>query len=197
MKKWIAMAALAGAMPMAANAEILASVEAFGSFSEFDYGGGLDEDSDGFGLRGRVNLPGTGFFARAELLDEETDSGADYTETRLGGGISTSLTPLLDLTGELQYIDGEYGGGKADGYGAFVSLEAGLPIVSLYGRAGLAWLESDVGSVDLDGTEFTLGAYVGLGIIGLFAEYRMLTLEPDGGGDLDIDGYRLGARVAF
>ncbi len=196
MKKWIAMAALAGAMPMAANAEILASVEAFGSFSEFDAGGGANEDSDGFGLRGRVNLPGTGFFARAELLDEETDSGADYTETRLGGGISTSLTPVLEFTGELQYIDGDYAGGEADGYGAFVGLEAGLPIVSLYGRAGLAWLDLDNGP-DMDGTEFTLGAYVGLGIIGLFAEYRMLTLEPDGFADVDIDGYRLGARVAF
>ena len=191
----MAIAALA-ALPMAANAELLASVEGFGSFTTFEQGGG-EFDSDGFGLRGRINLPGTGFFARAEYLDEETDNNNDYTETRIGGGISADLTPILEFTGELQYIDGDYDGDKADGYGAFVGLEAGLPLVSLYGRGGLAWLEAENGGPDIDGTEFTLGARIGIGIIGIFAEYRMLTLEPDGFVDLDVDGYRLGARVAF
>lgn len=195
MKKVMAIAALA-ALPMAANAELLASVEGFGSFTTFE-SGGMEEDSDGFGLRGRINLPGTGFFARAEYLDEETDSGFDYTETHIGGGMSADLTPILEFTGELRYIDGDFGGVDIDGYGAYVGLEAGLPLVSLYGRGGLGWLESDVGNVDVDATDITLGARIGIGIIGIFAEYRMLTLEPDGGPDLDIDGYRLGARVAF
>ena len=50
MKKIIALAALA-VLPAAANAELLASVEGFASFSEFDAGGNT-EDSDGFGAVG-------------------------------------------------------------------------------------------------------------------------------------------------
>tara|TARA_R110000851_G_scaffold188543_2_gene338571 strand:+ start:159 stop:737 length:579 start_codon:yes stop_codon:yes gene_type:complete len=192
MKKIIALAALA-VLPAAANAELLASVEGFASFSEFDAGGNT-EDSDGFGLRGRVNLPGTGLFARAEYLDEELDGGADYEETRIGGGYSTSLTPLVDVYGEAQYLDFETavpGLGAQDGYGAFVGLEANLPLATLYGRAGLGWLD------DADVTELLLGARIGLGLVGLFAEYRMLTLEPDNGGDIDNDGFRVGLHVAF
>jgi hypothetical protein len=189
MKKIIALAALA-VLPAAANAELLASVEGFASFSEFDAGGNT-EDSDGFGLRGRVNLPGTGLFARAEYLDEELDGGADYEETRIGGGYSTSLTPLVDVYGEAQYLDFDLGGENQDGYGAFVGLEANLPLVTLYGRAGLGWLD------DADVTELLLGARIGLGLVGLFAEYRMLTLEPDNGGDIDNDGFRVGLRLAF
>lgn len=189
MKKFIALAAFT-ALPFAANAELLASVEGYASFSEFD-AGGAKEDSDGFGLRGRVNLPGTGLFARAEYLDEELDNGEDYEETRLGGGMSFGVTPLLDLTGEVQYLDFDLAGTDQDGYGAFVGLETNLPLVSVYGRAGLGWLD------DADMTELLLGARVGLGLIGLFAEYRMLTLEPDAGGDIDNDGFRVGVRVAF
>jgi len=189
MKKIIALAALA-ALPMAANAEFLASVEGYASFSEFD-AGGAKEDSDGFGLRGRVNLPGTGLFARAEYLDEELDNGEDFEETRIGGGMSFSVTPLLDLTGEVQYLDFDLGGVNQDGYGAFVGVETNFPIVALYGRAGLGWLD------DADMTELLLGARVGIGLVGLFAEYRMLTLEPDSGGDVDNDGFRVGLRVAF
>ena len=191
MKRIIALAALA-ALPAAANAELLVSAEAFASLSTHEQGNLLDEDADGYGLRGRVNLPGTGLFARGEYLDEELDNGDDYVETRIGGGISHSFTPLLDVTGEVQYLDFGQGNNDQDGYGAFVGVETNLPLVAVYGRAGLGWLD------DADMTELLIGARVGIGLIGLFAEYRMLTLEPDGGAsDLDIDGYRVGVRVAF
>lgn len=195
MKRIIALAALA-ALPAAANAELLVSAEAFASLSTHEQGNLLDEDADGYGLRGRVNLPGTGLFARGEYLDEELDNGDDYVETRIGGGISHSFTPLLDVTGEVQYLDFEVDAlglqaADQDGYGAFVGVETNLPLVAVYGRAGLGWLD------DADMTELLIGARVGIGLIGLFAEYRMLTLEPDNQADLDNDGFRVGVRVAF
>ena len=53
-----------------------------------------------------------------------------------------------------------------------MGLETNLPLVTLYGRAGLGWLD------DADITELLLGARIGVGLVGLFAEYRMLTLDP-------------------
>ena len=194
---------VAGALilaPALGHAQLVASAEAFASFSEFDNGGN-SVDGDGYGLRGRVNLPGTGLFIRAEYLDESLDNNVDYTETRIGGGLSNSLTPLLDLTLELQYIDLEtenaLGSSNTEGYGAFVGLETNLPLLTLYGRAGYLLLESDGGN-DTDGTELLLGArFSVLPFIGIFAEYRSLALDPDFGADLDVDGFRVGARVSF
>ena len=99
-----------------------------------------------------------------------------------------SITPLAPL--RRSYIAKKHA--PSAGGGAFVGVETNLPLVAVYGRAGLGWLD------DADMTELLIGARVGIGLIGLFAEYRMLTLEPDGGAsDLDIDGYRVGVRVAF
>lgn len=200
MKKIIAVALLT-ALPGFASAQLIASAEAFGSLSEFKTGGDGSVDGDGFGLRGRVNLPGTGIFARAQYVDESLDSRVDYTETRIGGGFSTSLTPLLDLTLELEYADFETKSSVAttarDGFGAFVGIETNLPIVTLYGRAGYLLLEDNLG-IDADGTEIVLGARFSLlPFIGLFGEYRTLSLDPDIGGKFEVDGFRLGVRVSI
>ncbi len=55
-------------LPGIASAQWVAAGEVFGSLSEFKQGGAGTEDGDGFGLRGRVNLPGTGFSPAPSLL---------------------------------------------------------------------------------------------------------------------------------
>lgn len=188
-------------LPGIASAQWVAAGEVFGSLSEFKQGGAGTEDGDGFGLRGRVNLPGTGFFARAEFIDESLDNDNDYTETRFSGGYSFGLTPLLDLTLELEYADFEAEAGNvksgADGFGGFVGIETNLPIVTLYGRAGYLLLEDD-DKIDNDGTEIAIGARFGvLPFLSLFGEYRSLTLDPDQGGKFEVDGFRLGVRLSI
>lgn len=201
MKKLFAFVALA-ALPLGAQAELLASVDAFGSFSKFEEGAG-SEDADGYGLRGRVNLPGTGLFGRVQLLDEQLDDAlkTDYSELRIGGGIATGITPLIDLSFELEHADLEFknstGKDTIDGFGVFGGVSTSLPLLNAYGRIGFMKLEDDAG-VDVDGTEYTLGARISvLPFVGLFAEYRLLNLEPEVGSDTDIKSYRLGASISF
>lgn len=195
----VAFAALA-IVPGMASAQWIAAAEVFGSLSDFKQGG-VKEDGDGFGLRGRVNLPSTGFFVRAEYVDESIDDGTDYTEKRISGGYAFGLTPLLDLTLELEYADFETEAGNTkfgtDGFGAFVGIETNLPIVTLYGRAGYLLLEDD-NKIDNDGTEIAIGARFGLlPFLSLFGEYRSLTLDPDQGGKFEVDGFRLGVRLSI
>jgi hypothetical protein len=201
MKKMFALAALA-ALPLGAQAELLASVDAFGSFSKFEEGTS-SEDADGYGVRARVNLPGTGLFGRVQLLDEQMDDAlkTDYREQRIGGGISTGITPLIDLSFELEHLDLELknntGKNTTDGFGVFGGVSTSLPLLNAYGRIGFMKLEDDAG-MDVDGSEYTLGARISvLPFVGLFAEYRLLNLDPELGGDTDIKSFRLGASVSF
>lgn len=202
MKKLFAFVALA-ALPLGAQAELLASVDAFGSFSKFEEGSG-SEDADGYGLRGRVNLPGTGLFGRVQLLEEQKDDAlkTDYSEVRIGGGIATGITPLIDLSFELEHLDLETKNSNVknttDGFGVFGGVSTSLPLLNAYGRIGFMKLEDDAG-LDVDGTEYSIGARISvLPFVGLFAEYRLLNLDTEGaGGDEDIKSYRLGASFSF
>jgi hypothetical protein len=201
MKKLFALVALA-ALPLGAQAELLASVDAFGSFSKFEVGSS-SEDADGYGLRGRVNLPGTGLFGRVQLLEEQQDDTlkTDYSEVRIGGGIATGITPLIDLSLELEHLDLEFKNSNVknttDGFGVFGGVSTSLPLLNAYGRIGFMLLENNAGT-DVDGTEYLIGARISvLPFVGLFAEYRLLNLDPEVGGDTDIKSYRLGASFSF
>lgn len=196
---------IAGALALApalGHAQLLGSAEIFYSDSEFDFKGpgGGTLDSDGFGVRGLVKLPGSGIYFRGAYLDETVDTAlgdADYEETRLGVGLGFSLTPVLDLGVEAEYGDFELDGDGTDGFGLFAAAETNLPIINAYGRFGLLRLEDSSGD-DVDGTELTLGGRFGvLPLLSLFAEYRLLNLEADTGEEVDIDGFRLGARFSF
>ncbi len=51
---------------------------------------------------------------------------------------------------------------------------------------------------DIDGMETIIGGrFSVMPLLSLFAEYRLLNLEGDSGDEVDIDGFRLGARLSF
>lgn len=196
---WCALAALTLA-PGLSSAQIIASAEAYASFSDYETGNSKI-DGDGYGLRGRVNLIGTGLHVQAGYLDEGLDGGLDYTETRIGGGFTTGLTPLLDISLGAEYVDLEFkdslGKNSIDGFGLSIGAETNLPILTAYGQLEYMFLEDDLNN-DVDGLEFVLGArFSVLPLVAVFGEYRMLELDPDNGPKTDIDGFRIGVRASF
>lgn len=70
---------------------------------------GVDEDLDGFGLRGSIEITDQAFLF-GMYTDQSADSGGanvDYTTYSLGGGYAWSLSDSADLYGKLGYISAE------------------------------------------------------------------------------------------
>jgi hypothetical protein len=70
---------------------------------------GVDEDLDGFGLRGSVEITDQ-VFLFGTYTDQSADSGGadvDYTTYTLGGGYAWSLSDSADLYGKLGYVNAE------------------------------------------------------------------------------------------
>jgi hypothetical protein len=68
-----------------------------------------DEDLDGFGLRGSIEITDQAFLF-GTYTDQSADSGGanvDYTTYSLGGGYAWSLSDSADLYGKLGYISAE------------------------------------------------------------------------------------------
>lgn len=194
MKRWLWLPLLLA--PALVRAEMLASAEAFGTLSDHRIAG-AKTDGNGYGLRGRVQIPGTGLYVRGEFIDESLDDGPDVRETRIGAGLSMSVTPLLRLDFEGQYADFEtkQSGQRSvlDGGGLFVGAEAGLLLITAYARAGYLFL-----SESTDGSEILLGARASLlPLLGVFGEYRSLSLKADQGAKREVDGFRVGLRLSF
>jgi hypothetical protein len=70
---------------------------------------GVDEDLDGFGLRGSIEITDQ-VFLFGTYTDQSADSGGanvDYTTYTLGGGYAWSLSDSTDLYGRLGYTNAE------------------------------------------------------------------------------------------
>ena len=83
--RWLAATTLL-ASPALASAQLLAAAEAYLSFGNYE-DGLLDESTNGYGLRGRINLLGTGLFVQGSFTDDRINDNLDLTDTRLGGGV--------------------------------------------------------------------------------------------------------------
>lgn len=162
--------------------------------SEIDFGP-VDDDGDGFGVKGAFQVGNQLFLTGEYQSVDYDDTNVDLDQFRLGADLGPGAGASgKGLYGRAEYvnIDGD-GGGDQDGIGGHVGF--GLPLsqeLRLHAEAGYLLLD------DIDGPEFLVGAtYRVAQNFGVFADYRVSCLDPDGGGDVDISDLRIGARFYF
>ena len=161
-------------------------VEAGYVHTEFD---DLDIDGNGFGLHGEVaftkNVHG---FASYSKTDFDFDISADQFE--IGGGMNWSLTPKLDLVGQLGYVGVKLDAPGVDGFDdSGIELRAQLRsrLSEMFElRGGLAYTNLDDAG---DGTVGEVGAR--------FYINKMFALGADASFDSDGTTWMLGARFDF
>lgn len=169
-------------------------VDGYFALSELDIGS-FDDDGNGFGLKGAFQVHPQVFLTGEFQSVEYDDTDLDLDQIRLGAGTG----PGMGANGEGIYGRGEYIQLDADsedqdglvgtlGYALSVN-----PQFRLHGEVGYVYLD------DADGPELLVGGTYRLAQnLGLFADYRMSFLDPDGGGgDLDVADLRAGVRFHF
>ena len=124
---------------------------------------GVDEDLDGFGLRGSVEITDQ-VFLFGIYTDQSAESGGvdvDYTTMTLGGGYAWSLSDSADLYGKLGYASAEVEV-SVPGLGGFSVDDDGFMLgMGLRGRVSPAFeLEGAVNYYDYSdsGDDTSLGA---------------------------------------
>lgn len=169
-------------------------VDGYLVLSEIDVGP-FDEDGSGFGLKGEFQIHEK-LFLNGEY--QTVDYDEDVDQLRLGASFGPGAGSRAEgLYGRVEYVNFDFGSGSGseqDGIGGHVGY--GLPLskeLRLHGEAGYLVLD------DLDGPELLVGAtYQIAPNIALFGDYRASFLEVDnGGGDVDVNDLRLGARFLF
>lgn len=167
--------------------------------SELDFGGGADDDGDGFGIKGKAHVADTitlhGEY-QATTLD---DSDLDIDQLRFGiGGHAPDNGNGVRLFGELEYVDVEFdipsfSSESQSGFG----LHGGLMFTgasALSGFAKIGYLSLD----DVDGIEFNIGLIAEFSEqVAGFVDYRSASLEDDAGDEADLTDIRLGLRFLF
>jgi hypothetical protein len=126
---------------------------------------GVDEDLDGFGLRGSVEITDQ-VFLFGMYTDQSAESGGadvDYTTYTLGGGYAWSLSDSADLYGKLGYASAEVEV-SVPGFGGFSVDDDGFMLgMGLRGRVSPQFeLEGAVNYYDYSdsGDDTSLGAAV-------------------------------------
>lgn len=154
----------------------------------------FEDDGDGFGVKGAFRVADpiylTGEFQSTEL----DDSNADVDELRLGAAFGDGAGARAGgLYGRLQYVELDFESGDDDGFGGHIGYALPVsPQFRLYGEAGYLLLD------DLDGPELLGGVtYQFAPNLAAFADFRTSMLDIDGGGDLDLSQFRVGARFSF
>lgn len=193
MNKLILGSLLAG-LPIAGMAsDPFQHVDAYIVSTELDIGP-ADDDGDGFGLSGTFRV-GDQAFIDAEYQSAETDDfDIEIDQIRLGLGFhSMESTAGLTFYGQGEYLQFEADGDDEDGFG----LHGGLLLAAteqLRFKGQLGYLTLD----DVDGMEFTVGAAFDITQqFGLFADYRLSSLEDDNNNELDITDVKLGVSLLF
>ncbi len=176
-------------------------IELYYSNSELELSEGgfsIEEDFDGVGVRGGVDLTPE-ILLRGEYTTEEADlDGFDLDIARVGIGYQALIGPTTALYLGPDYVRFEAGDGEGetdDGFGLFVGLRQGLgPSFAGSVEAGYIDLEFEKGPY----AEATLTALVNEQI-GLFGRYRIYALEDKEFSSLDVDfsGFQVGVRIGF
>jgi Ax21 family sulfation-dependent quorum factor len=111
MKRALFALALAAALPMSAQASELSY-----SFVELDYVN-IDNDADGFGVRGSVGFGDTGFYGLGGYSNVELDNfNVDVDFYEIGLGYHHPVSDKADVVAELAYQNAEVLNTSADGY---------------------------------------------------------------------------------
>jgi len=195
--------------PMAAFAG--GSVDVFYTDNNLDIDTlGVKADGSGYGLRGQAEL-GNGFSMIAlRQVSKVKDSGNtsnELTETRIGLSYKHQLNKQTSLTGSLESAQAGVEGIKNSGQGYTlngVAANVGVNVavakkVNAYASVGYVNL-GKVFNETLSGYEYTAGvSYDICNHWAGFAEYRIMNLETDVGGNTNVDNdtLRVGGRYTF
>jgi opacity protein-like surface antigen len=164
---------------------------------KLDFGGGVDDDGDGWNFNGSFALNDT-FFVNGGYSDVTLDdTDVDLSNLNLGIGARSALSDKVDMFGVLSYEDYEvdipgFGSFDEDGFGVAGGLR-GLISDGLELNGQVKY--TDVG--DADGWGFKIGGVFAFAPNwAINASYSASELE-ESGTDLDIDELRLGLRYTF
>ncbi|MDT0619760.1 hypothetical protein RM531_14880 [Salinisphaera sp. P385] len=180
-----------------------------GNFNNTPIGVRGEEDYDGFGFKGSIDIT-PNLFIESAYDDIEVDDGDSEFEFLSGGlGLRTAIgnnANPLDLYGVVTYesVDGRLLGAdfEADGYGITGGLrwQASPQLEINPYISHLDYGEIDDSDADLDGLRFGVdGVFNVNDVFALTAGYRMTKLEAEdstGSIDLDLENeIRLGGRI--
>lgn len=169
-------------------------VDGYALFSDIDLGP-VDDDGIGAGLKGGFQVADQVFLTGEFQTVEYDDFDVDFDQIRLGAGFGPGMGSTGEgLYGRAEYVSFDLDNEDDDGIGGSVGFGLPLsPAFRLHGEAGYLLLD------DADGPELLVGGTYRLAQnFGVFADYRMSFLDPDGGGgDVDISDLRIGARFYF
>lgn len=167
--------------------------------SELDFGGGADDDGDGFGIKGKAHVADTVTLHGEYQATTLDDSDLDINQLRFGiGAHAADNGSGARLFGDLEYVDVEFdfpvGGSESQsGFG----IHGGLLFSgesALSGFAKIGYLSLD----DADGFEFNIGAIAKFNQqVAGFVDYRSASLEDDADDEADLSDFRLGIRILF
>ena len=170
-------------------------VDGYLLMSDIDLGP-VDDDGIGGGLKGGFQVGDQVYLTGEFQTVEYDDFNADFDQIRLGAGFGPGMGSKGEgLYGRAEYVRFDLDNEDDDGIAGHVGY--GLPLnqqFRLHGELGYVLLD------DVDGPELLVGGtYQVAPNIGIFADYRMSFLEVDGsgGGDVDINDLRVGARFYF
>lgn len=160
--------------------------------------GSFDEDGDGFGARGAFAISEFAAVTAEYQAVSYDDVDLDFDQFRVGLAVSLTGTDVpLSWYGAAEYIRTEADDGidseSNSGFGVHVGGDFELV-------PGLA-LGARVGYVDIDesdGIEWLVKAvFTVTPAFGVFADYRLTSVEDDDDVQTDIDDLRLGVRLRF
>jgi Outer membrane protein beta-barrel domain len=157
---------------------------------------GVDDELDGFVLRGSLELTDN-WFLYARYLDESVSTqgvDVDYQEISVGGGYAWSFAENMDLYGKLGYTQAEIDVSSA-GFGGFDVDDDGYELgVGIRARPGEPFeLEGAINYVDLSDS----GDDTSFGVAARWFIVENLALAVEGEFADDADTFGIGVRWAF
>lgn len=153
-----------------------------------------DDSGDGWGLKGAFQVSRDVFLIGEYQSVEYDDENRTLDQYRLGAAFGRGASNGDGFFGDVQYVnfDLENADGQ-DGIAGHVGFAVPLsPQFRLFGEVGY------IGTDDFDGPEFIGGAtFQFTPNVGLYADYRATRLEDDNDNNVDLDDFRIGARLIF
>lgn len=164
----------------------------FVPWAEADFGPG-DADGDGFGLKGAFQVGSSVFLTGEYESVDYDDINTDIDQLRLGAELGPGAGLGTGIYGRGEYVSLDDDEDDQDGFAGHVGY--GFPVnkqIRLHGQIGYLLLD------DVDGPELSFGGtYQFTSNLAAFGDYRSSYLDVDGGGDLDLSEFRIGARFLF
>lgn len=159
--------------------------------------GSFEEGGDGFGIKGMFAVADGIFLAGEYQTSTYDDSDTDFQQIRGGVGFALATESPLTWFGLVEGISFEFDDGSEDdsdsGYGVHVG--------GHYDFSEIFALGARVGYVDIDdasGIEWLVDANIAISPgFGLFADYRLTSLEDDADDEIEFDDLRVGVRLLF